>query len=384
MIFKFTISAILLILTIIPSSARQIRVSIFRGLPQCISVRPCVMKTPGNVNPIILRKTLDITNESGKLKAGSFKAVNSIRLIPQKPDSTITIFGKDFAQIFSYRGWIEIRPRSGRLLVINHIDIDEYLRSVVPGEMPQGWPHQAHAAQAVVARSYALANLGRHAGEGYDLCSLTHCQVYHGVWYERGETDRAVRTTSGLVLAYHGKPIPAPYHSTCGGTTTDGLYHGHAPELFLEPVSDTMNGKAYCAASPHFKWKGVTSSENIAEALRMDNVKAPLHASSMKVLKVDSSGRAALIRLSGKDSAEVSGYDVMMSAGRHLGWQTIKSTRFTIRRSGVKTVFEGNGLGHGMGMCQWGAKGMADKGRSFREILEHYFPKCQILQSKVN
>ncbi|MHB1456170.1 MAG: SpoIID/LytB domain-containing protein [Armatimonadota bacterium] len=384
MILKFAISTILLILTIIPSSAREIRVAVFRGLARTISIRPCVMKTPGDVNPIILRKTLDITNESGKLKAGSFKVVNSIKLIPQKPDSTITIFSKDFAQIFSYRGWIEVRPRSGGLLVINHIDIEDYLRGVLPDEMPQRWPFEAYTAQAIVARSYALANLSRHAGEGYDLCSLTHCQVYHGVWHERAETNNAVRATSGLVLAYQGNPIPAPYHSTCGGVTTDGLYDGHRKEPFLKPVSDTVNSKTYCATSPHFRWKGVASTVNIAEALRIDKVKTPLDASDMKILKSDASGRAILISLIGNTTNDVSGYDLMMSAGRHLGWQTIKSTKFSIRRSGSKMVFEGKGLGHGMGMCQWGARGMADKGHSFKEILKHYFPKCQILQLRTN
>ena len=384
MISKIAISAILLIFTIIPSYARQIRVALFRGLPQIISVRSCTMRTSEGTQSTISTKPVDITNVSGMLKIGSRKPANSIQLYPNKPDTTTAIQDNHSSQYRRYRGWIEIRPRSGRLLVINHIDIEDYLRGVVPGEMPQGWPFQAYASQAIVARSYAFASIGRHTSEGYDLCSLTHCQIYHGVSYERPETDNAVRATSGLVLVYQGNPVPAPYHSTCGGMTTDGLYDGHRREPFLQPVSDMKSSKAYCAASPHFRWKSVTSLESIVETLRMDKVDAPSHSSDMRILSTDSSGRAALIRLTGETRNDVSGYDVMMSAGRHLGWQTIKSTKFTIRKSGSKMVFEGKGLGHGMGMCQWGARGMAEQGHSFQEILRHYFPKCRLIKLRAN
>lgn len=384
MIFKLAISIILFILTIIPSSARQIWVSLFHTPPQVISVRSCAIKTSEGAHFTVSAKSLDITNSSGMLMAGTHKVRSYIKIYPINSSSPVAILGDHSSQYSRYQGWIEIRPQSGRLLAINHIDIEDYLCSVLPGEMPQRWPFQAYASQAIVARSYACSSIGRHASEGYDLCSLTHCQIYHGVSYERSETTNAVHATSGLILTYQGKPVPAPYHSTCGGITTDGLYDGHGKELFLLPVSDVKNGKAYCAVSPHFRWRSTVSPESVASALRADGEKAPLHASGIRVLQTDSSGRAVLIRMIGAPSADVSGCDVMMSAGRHMGWQTIKSTLFTTMKSDAKIVFEGKGLGHGMGMCQWGARGMAGKGCSLTEILEHYFPKCRIAQFKVN
>jgi stage II sporulation protein D len=124
-----------------------------------------------------------------------------------------------------YRGIFEVRPaEEGRLTLVNVVNLEDYLRGVVPNELsPDAFPQiEALKAQAVAARTYALANLGDYASKGYDVCATAACQVYRGQSSEQPLTDRAVEETRGVVATWHGRPIRAYYTSTCGGHTEDG------------------------------------------------------------------------------------------------------------------------------------------------------------------
>lgn len=376
---------IILISTCMNAGADELRVGLFRqgnDAPQGVcSYGPCTVKYSKGTCRLKSGQLLTINvSATGLVLEGLDRRITSsfVKLIPDRPAGPVKLFPQNMAEIRNYRGWIEIRPKNGRILAINHIGIEDYLRSILPGEMPPDWPVQALAAQAIVARSFACANKGRHADEGTDLCALTHCQVYRGMNYERPQTDAAVRSTAGLVLAYNGMPVAAPYHSTCGGNTTDGLYSGHKPEPFLTPVRDSYKGKICCSASPHYTWKSVTSPENIRQALILDGIRINTPISDAKITDTDRSGRVTAIRFIGGKGISVSGYNLMMAVGRHIGYNRMKSTLFTIRKSKNKLVFTGKGLGHGMGMCQWGAQGMAKDGCTYRDILKHYYPKCTI------
>jgi peptidoglycan hydrolase-like amidase len=141
----------------------------------------------------------------------------TVRLVPLDPDP-VRVGAK------SVRGELELRPSAGGVIVVNVVNLEQYLRGVVPAEMgPRSFPLlEALKAQAVAARTYAVAHLGDHAAEGYDLCDSTACQVYEGAGAEQPLSDRAVLETAGEVVTYQGKPIDAMYHSTCAGHTEDG------------------------------------------------------------------------------------------------------------------------------------------------------------------
>ncbi|MHB0999446.1 MAG: SpoIID/LytB domain-containing protein [Armatimonadota bacterium] len=373
------------IFTCLSAGADELRIGLFKpdGLPEGVcAYGPCTIRHSNGIYHLKSGKLLTIKcTPTGLTLDGIGRQITSsyVKLMPDGIGGNIRFYPIYTSEIRRYRGWMEVRPRNGKIMAVNHIDTEDYLRSVLPGEMPSDWPSQAFAAQAVVARSFAYASKGRHAREGFDLCSLTHCQVYRGMSYERPQTNNAVRSTAGLVIAYNGRPVAAPYHSTCGGKTTDGLYSGHRAEPFLVPVADSAKGKVFCAESPHYSWKGVTSPENIRQALQMDGIHTG-KISDMKITSKDKSGRAISIKLIVGKTSSVSGYDLMMAVGRHIGYNRIRSTLFTIRKSGTKLVFTGKGLGHGMGLCQWGARGMAKQGYSPRDILKHYYPKCTLLQ----
>jgi peptidoglycan hydrolase-like amidase len=154
-----------------------------------------------------------------------------VRLVPVDPDA-VRIGGK------AVRGEFELRPATAGVLVINVINLEQYLLGVVPAEMgPHAFPSiEALKAQAVAARTYAVAHLGDHAPDGYDLCDSPACQAYEGVGAEQPLTDRAVAETAGEIATYQGRPIDAMYHSTCAGHTED------AAALFPDRAEPYLKG----------------------------------------------------------------------------------------------------------------------------------------------
>jgi stage II sporulation protein D len=153
-----------------------------------------------------------ITGEGGEQLIGA-----RIEVIPVDPDP-VRVGGK------LVRGLLVLRPSTDGVAVIDVVNLEAYLRGVVPAEMgPRAFPElEALKAQAVAARTYAVAHLGDHDADGYDLCDTQSCQVYEGVDAEQALSDRAVRETAGEVAAFEGRPIDAMYHSTCAGHTEDG------------------------------------------------------------------------------------------------------------------------------------------------------------------
>lgn len=299
-------------------------------------------------------------------------------LKPATPGGAITLLVG--AQPRSYRGEITVTPLRQRLLLVNRLDTEDYIRSVLPAEMPSDWPIQALAAQAVVARSFAIASIGRHAGEGFDLCDLTHCQVYRGASWERPQTNTAVDMSRGQIVTFQGRCVPVPYHSTCGGQTTDSTRDEHRGPEYLTGIQDGSS-KPWCSASPHYRWSCSLSAEDLERALESDGHTIPGTPKSLTIRSSDASGRALTIVIQAAGTVAISGEDLMIAIGRHLGWNKIKSTRFTVQERDGEFFFSGSGLGHGMGLCQWGARGMALNGRSYADILRHYLPKCRVERS---
>lgn len=137
-----------------------------------------------------------------------------------------------------YRGKLMIKNVNGKLTVVNDVDLESYIKGVVPSEMPPSWEFEALKAQAIAARSFALANLGKQAKNGYDLKDNTEDQAYGGASSETNITNKAVEETHGLVLTYDMKIISAYYSASAGGMTTTSVWGGNAPYLRSVPSFD--------------------------------------------------------------------------------------------------------------------------------------------------
>lgn len=257
--------------------------------------------------------------------------------------------------------------------------LEDYVRGVVAVEGSLEVEPEALKALAIASRTYALKNLGRHAQDGYDFCTTTHCQRYRfvdSVSAISPDVIEAVDSTKGEVLRDAGNQIAESYFSaSCGGATANvtTLWGSHAPP-YLKGVQDE-----FCAGEAHHNWTDVISQTHLLKALQSDprtNVGERLN--SVRVSMRDASGRAQLIAIEGNRRLTVKGWDFKIIVGRALGWNLLKSSRFEIARSGSNFVFRGSGFGHGLGLCQEGAHVMAKRGANYRQILAKYFPGTEV------
>lgn len=289
---------------------------------------------------------------------GSFDAI--VRLAP-------TGGGRLYLGIRAYRGVIELRRTpSGRLTAINELDLEEYLYGVLKREVDPVWPAEALKAQAVAARTLALYSLNHFASEGYDVRATTESQVYDGMTAEDPRTTAAVDETRGEIMTYQGRPIFAAYHSDSGGHTESSelVWGGSYP--YLRAVSDPFS-----AGAPNHTWvvrMDLTAFEN---RLRSTG-RGVANVTAIEVTEATPSGRAALLRVDG-------GHGTLFLKGAELRavlGASLRSTLFTVRlvqEDPPYIEFLGRGYGHGVGLSQWGARGLAEAGRQYREILSYYY-----------
>ncbi len=277
-------------------------------------------------------------------------------------------------------GSLSVSVRRGRLRAVETLPLEDYLLGVVPAEMPASWGMEALKSQAILARTYTLVHMGeRH--KDYDLCDLSHCQVYLGQGISTAATNRAVRETAGRVILFRGRPAEVFYHSTCGGATVgpslvfgQGM-SGNSPS---QPgVQDKTQKGVLCRLSPHYHWEYRVDKNRFQRFLGNLGPQASGLGKILKVriLKRDKTRRVEIIELVGrKGSLEMSGHDFRMRFLRSFSGDSLKSTMFSLNIDKGEVVFRGRGFGHGVGLCQWGAQALAKQGYDFRKILLHYFP----------
>lgn len=273
-----------------------------------------------------------------------------------------------------YRGNLIVIPSDGKISVANELKIDDYLKGVLPREVIVTWPDEALRVQAVASRTYLASHLGKHAAFGFDLCSDVHCQVYGGMTKEHPKTSAAVDKTRGEILAYEGKPIGAYFFAHCGGSTEQiGPVWGNQDVPYLPRKACT-----FCSDNPRYIWKLKIHNHEIMKALLKVKLVKGKTLKEISVKKKSGSGRASMVTVT-TDAGE---FDMTGNAFRlALHPEKIRSTLWTrfAKLEGFYE-FEGKGWGHGVGMCQWGARGQADKGRQYREILDFYYPHTQLIQ----
>lgn len=320
-----------------------------------------------------------------------------------------------------YRGDIKIIcDEKAGLTAINRLPLEQYLYSIVPGEMPTSWPMEAVKAQAVAARTFALSSLGKHANEGYQVCATTHCQVYGGINVEMERSTKAVNDTNGLILLYRGNPISAVFHSSSGGATenSEDVWGTYLP--YLRSVPD------YDEGLPRYQWEKKMTVLEVQTQLssmgyKIGNLQAlevsALHKGGKNASDRTGQGRVRTMRFIGdQGNIALTGTQVRSVLGLSSTWFDVQmlvpeskkievpigmyykkkidvdlppyeekglyTDKENIRRvhgrSGEIIVFSGFGWGHGLGLSQWGAKAMAGKAQEgndtyFKEILNHYY-----------
>ena len=318
-------------------------------------------------------RTAFLIKERGQgVEIGGHRFGDLVRASPEAEDSCIRVNGK------RYRGTIIVRRRpGGRFTVIDELSLDDYVRGVLPLEVSASWPQEALKAQAVVSRTFALRNLGKHASEGFDLCSRVDCQVYGGRDAEQESTDRAVEATRGEVVLYRGELADTVFFSNCGGRTEDprGAWDAGFAPPYLKPVRCR-----YCRKEKHYRWERTLSQSQIAQALEKAGADVGTPIRSMKVASRTRSGRAQSFAFRGRNGW------TRVRAGRFrmcVGPDLLRSTLITrIRR--VRGGFElsGRGWGHGVGLCQEGARVMAARGKSYKKIIRFYYRGARVSSPK--
>ena len=267
-----------------------------------------------------------------------------------------------------YPGQIRVSLQGGLLRLINVVDVEAYLPSVVHAEADGAKP-SALEAQAIVSRTFAITAQRRHAGAGYQLCDLTHCQLYRGRGDAGSDAEVAVKKTAGQVLLIGGIVLkPTFYHSSCGGHTST------ANDVFGEvaagsAVSDVENGAPRCQGVD-LKWSFAVEKNELAVALSVQP-----SGTALEALRRDSGGRILEVRSFGK---RFSGGEFLSRMGRAFGWRAVRSLKFTTSETDTTLRLDGAGSGHGVGLCQLGARSLAEKGVDAKGILTRYFPESQI------
>jgi stage II sporulation protein D len=254
----------------------------------------------------------------------------------------------------------------GRLALVTTIDIDLYLQGVVPLESPPSWPTAALQAQAIVARTFALAR--RSLSRPWDLQAGDIDQSWGGVDAEHPAATAAIQTCRGRTLTYGGALASVFYSSCCGGHTADitTAWNG-APLPYLRGVVDP-----YCVAAPEYRWSRTVPLERVVTAF---GARTGGTVTGIALTAPDAAGRPRGIALQGTTAATIPvsdfrralGYDVVRSL-----W--LRTVRIDAAPPAPRLVMEGSGHGHGVGMCQWGTKFFAAGGAGVAEILAFYFP----------
>jgi len=312
---------------------------------------------PGNI------QTISISGDMIKFKD---KESPKIYLYKGTPETIIKISsdGKNFSR---YRGDFEFISYKNNVLPLNSVQSEEYIYSVVPSEIGFYFPEEAIKAQSLAARSYLYYGLRYSRYKDFDLFDNVNSQMYLGMDRENQKINIYIDTTHGKMILYDGEPINALYYSTSGGVTANNedVWGGRSTP-YLRSVNDSGNE----IKSPRLKWEIKISKNEISK-------KFGFKVKDLKIVEVKSN-RVSKIRIYGDKTKTITG-DKFRSI---VGYGKVYSTQFSVRSSGGYFLFTGKGSGHGVGMSQYGAYGLSKQGKTYEEILKHYYKGVEIKEYK--
>ena len=354
---------------------RPIQVGVFVGVPN-IFVRQ-------------KNEELHITASKGKLKIKTkskrpqtadrrvFKATSS-----SASDCIAIATDKSGLNKACYNGEFIVTANGNKLNAINVIDIEDYLRGVVPyeiGKLDES-KFEALKAQAVAARTYAYKHFGSRVAQGFDVYADTRDQVYKGLHSATELTDKAVRETDGVVMTYNGEFITAYYHSTCGGETEGVVTWGRPDHPYLKNKPDLRpDGTPWCRESNYTEWTREFTEDELRDLFQINakeakaNVPSFSSIKSMHIQDTLKSGRIHTLVIETNNGSFTAKADKIRWLFKR-GGTILPSSFFRIHKNGNEWILKGKGFGHGVGLCQMGARARAQAGQSYIQILTHYYP----------
>ena len=270
---------------------------------------------------------------------------------------------------------LRVAAHEGLLTLIAEFPLEDYVTAALEGESAVSTHPESLKAMAVVVRTYAARFRARHGDEGFDFCDNTHCQNLNFTG-PMAQIRDAVAATRGQMLWYQGSPAATYYHQNCGGTLAAGeeVWPAlHAP--YLREHTDP-----YCKQGAPLPWKAEFQRTELESALRTQGLKVPEGWDSLTVVSRGASGRA--LKLAFEQGAQpsqlISASSLRFAIGRSFGWNRVRSDLYEIENTGDAVVFNGHGAGHGVGLCQAGAEEMAREGKTYKQILDFYYPGTQL------
>jgi stage II sporulation protein D len=268
---------------------------------------------------------------------------------------------------------------------VTEVSLEDYvLGSILAEVSPVGESPDTVArvfeVQAVLARTFAAAHVGRHHADGYDLCDTTHCELYDPARISTSRFAEAARAavadTRGEILTYRGRPAEALFHADCGG------YTEAADEVWGTPVPYLIAAPDRAPSAMHRHWALSIAADRLRTILNGDpRTRVGSRLDNVEVRERDVSGRAVTIAIAGSTPHVVRGDDFRSVVNATLGDRGMLSTRVTIANARGTWTFDGTGFGHGVGLCQTGAIARARRGEAIQSILLDYFPGTSLMGS---
>ena len=358
------------------SAAQKIRVAIVLAKPSAMIsvVSPGIFFDKINSKKIQRFSTISravLKAKNGTIFINGYDTKSShIIVLPDMPDS-IRVQDK-YGEFITYHGRLDVIASHNSLItLVNTLPLDEYIMGVVPRETFPSWPQEALRAQAVAARTFAFFHIQNANGKEYDIVSPTH-QLYGGASAETPKTTKAVLDTHGEILTYNGKPLCTYFYTCCGGRTEEARNIFPSIKEYPHAVESP-----YCKGTKHYSWSYSIAFNNCARKLKNAGKSLNGKISSIKIIERFKSGRVAKIKFSSKyKSVVLTGEECR----RIIGYNNIRSTLFKIKMKNGRLLFVGRGWGHGVGLCQWCSKVMADKGFDYEQILKHFYPGSELIR----
>jgi stage II sporulation protein D len=263
------------------------------------------------------------------------------------------------------------------LTIVNTVDLESYVASVLNSEIAARWQPETLEAQAIAVRTYAVRRMSRPMSD-YDVTDSTSNQVYKGALNVATSFVTATQATAGRLLWFEGVPADVWYHAVCGGHTAGSVeIAGQPGPTYLAGYPDVdAKGTSFCAWSPDYRWRNIISTADLSRVVAPSGSVASL---SIAQTWPDGRVRTVVAETAEGSTQQIDGRAFYEHAGATLGYKVLPSTLFTVTGPTAGSFeFDGRGLGHGIGMCQWGAEGRARAGQSAEEILTAYFPGTSV------